>query len=233
MISVFVPCYNEEKRIEQNILSIYHALIKLNKQFELVIVDDGSTDKTTKIGKILDENYKHIKYQYYNDGPSRRENLGKAFRTAKGDVVVFMDLDLSVDLSYVPKLLKGIENGYDVVIGSRYKDVRAKRRFVRLVISTIYNKFMRFYLGSHIADHQCGFKAFKKDKLLVLLDEMGYDNQLIRGWFWDVELLIRAQRKNYKINEFPVAWKFGKQSSFDFIRELKMIPYVLKLRFRL
>jgi hypothetical protein len=90
---------------------------------------------------------------------------------------------------------------------------------------------MKIYFHSKIKDHQCGFKAFKKEKLLQLLDEMGYEKT--RGWFWDVELLVRAQRKGYSIDEFPVEWKEGKLSSFNIQRELRMLPYVLKLKWKL
>lgn len=232
MLSVFIPCYNEEQRLEKNILLIYHSLVALKKSFELIIVDDGSTDSTAQIAKSLAAKHE-IKHLYFSNGPSRRENLGKAFYTAKGDIVAFMDLDLSADLSALPQLISSIEQGNDIAIGSRYKGVRAKREFGRKIISVIYNWFMRFYFRSTIADHQCGFKAFRREKLLPLLDAMGYDDTFVRGWFWDVELLVRGQKKGYKIDEFSVAWNFGKQSSFDFRRELKMLPYVLKLKFRL
>lgn len=232
-ISVFVPCYNEEQRLERNIVRIYDAFRAVKKPFELVIVDDGSTDATGTIGKKLSKLHKEIRYVYYANGPSRRENLGKAFRTANGDVIIFMDLDLSVPLEYIPQLLGGIAQGNDIVIGSRYKGTKAKREWNRLFISIFYNVFMRLYFSSKIKDHQCGFKAFQKQVLFQLLDEMGSDKQFIRGWFWDVELLVRAQRHRYKIEEFPVTWEFRKQSSFDLKRELKMLPYVIKLRWKL
>lgn len=233
LISIFVPCYNEEKRLKKNILQIYESLKELKKPFELVIVDDGSIDATPALAQKLVGLHKEICHQRYDTGPTRRENLGKAFRTAKGDIILFMDLDLSVPLSYVLRLLEGIAAGNDIVIGSRYKGIQSNRGLQRSVISRIYNTFMHFYFGSKIHDHQCGFKAFKKEALFSLLDDMGYDKKFVRGWFWDVELLLRAQKKGYIIDEFPVSWDEGKQSSFDFKRELKMLPYVLKLRFRL
>ncbi|MBI5072372.1 glycosyltransferase [Candidatus Woesearchaeota archaeon] len=233
MISLFIPCYNEEKMIEENIKKIYETLRKLKKPFELIIVNDGSTDKTEFIAKRFAPKQKEIKYMFYENGPSRRENLAEAMKKAKGEIIVFMDLDLSVDLVYLPKLIESIEAGNDVAIGSRYKGVQARRTLGRKIISTIYNFIMQTYLKSKIHDHQCGFKAFKKEKLLPLLEEIGYDSKFERGWFWDVELLVRAQKKGYKIDEFSVQWHAGKQSSFDLKRELKMLPYVLKLKWRI
>lgn len=231
-ISVFVPCYNEEQIIEKHILAIYNACIELKKPIELVIVDDGSTDNTPMLAQKIAKQHKEIQYIYYANGPSRRENLAKAFRIARGDIIIFMDLDLSVPLSYLSKILDGITSGNDIVIGSRYKGSKTKRTLSRFIISMVYNWFMRFYFGSFIADHQCGFKGFKKKILFSILDKMGYDEKFIRGWFWDVELLVRAQRDGYAIDEFSVDWKSGKQSSFDIKRELKMIPYLLKLRWK-
>jgi glycosyltransferase involved in cell wall biosynthesis len=230
MISVFIPCYNEEMRLEKNVLIIYKALKELKKPFELIIVNDSSIDKTGDVGKNLKKKYKEIAYQWYDNGPSRRENLGKAFRTARGEIVAFMDLDLSADLSSLARLIDGAEKN-DIAIGSRYKEKHAQRTLKRRIISTIYNVFMKIYFHSTIKDHQCGFKAFKKEKLLQLLNEMGYEKT--RGWFWDVELLVRAQRKGYSIDEFPVEWKEGKLSSFNIQRELRMLPYVLKLKWKL
>ncbi len=233
LLSVFVPCYNEEQRLEKNILIIYHMLLSLKKTFELIIVDDGSNDTTPFLGKSLAKKHKEIIYHHYSNGPSRRENLGKAFYIAQGSIIAFMDLDLSADVTFFPRLIASIERGNAIAIGSRYKGVCAKREFGRKVISIVYNAFMRLYFGSTLADHQCGFKAFSKEKLIPILDAMGYDDSLLRGWFWDVELLVRAQKKGYAIDEFSVPWKFGKQSSFDFRRELRMLPYVLRLKWRL
>lgn len=233
MYSVFVPCYNEEKRLKRNILCIYTALRELKKPFELIIVDDGSTDTTQIIGKQLAKKYQEIHYQFYTNGPSRRENLGKAFRTAKGRIIAFMDLDLSADLSALTILFSSIEKGNSIAIGSRYKDQKAERSLFRLLISGVYNLFMRAYFGSSLKDHQCGFKAFDRKILFVLLDEIGYDSKFVRGWFWDTELLLRAQKKGFSIDEFPVIWREGKESTFSFGRELKMVPYVLRLKWRL
>jgi glycosyltransferase AglD len=232
-LSLFVPCYNEEKRLQKNITAIYHAMQNLGKTFELVIVDDGSRDSTSRIAKILASMYPEVLHLRYENGPSRRENLGIALRTARGSIVSFMDLDLSVPLSYLDQLITSVEKGNDISTGSRYKGQRAKRKFIRRIVSGVYNVFMHYYFGSEIVDHQCGFKAFKKEKLFVLLDAMGYDEKFVRGWFWDAELMIRAQRTSCVIDEFSVEWTFGKQSSFDFGRELQMLPYVLRLRFRI
>ena len=123
-----------------------------------------------------------------------------------------------------------MENGADIAIGSRYSGLKAKRESKRLAISFVYNKIMRILFLTKIKDHQCGFKAFKRE-LLPIISGMGFDNK--RGWFWDVEFLARAKRAGYKIKEFPILWvRSERKSSFNIKRELRMIPYVISLRFK-
>ena len=145
--------------------------------------------------------------------------------------VAFMDVDLATDITHLRELISCLDNGADFAIGSRYKGIQPERTWFRSVISKGYNAFMRLYFWSKMCDHQCGFKAFKKNALFSVLDDMNYN--IKRGWFWDAELLIRAQKKGLKITEFPVHWRFGEKSSFSILREIKMIPYVLLLRWRL
>jgi len=111
--------------------------------------------------------------------------------------------------------------------------IRPDRGLIRAFYSRLYNSGLQLFFHTRIGDHQCGFKAFKKSVLLDLIEEMGYDFKFRRGWFWDAELLIRAQRRSYKIDEFPVKWKSGNNSTFSLRRELKMIPYIIQLKSKL
>ncbi len=233
-VSLFLPVYNEERILGKNISKIFDVLKELRKNFEIIIVDDGSSDNTHKACKKMCANNNRIRYIRYNNGPSRRENLAKSFKKAKGDIIAFMDMDLATDISHTKRLFEEIEKGADIAIGSRnIRKAYIKRTLFRRSISYLYNLFMRIYFNSHILDHQCGFKAFKKDVILNLIQEMDYDYKFIRGWFWDTELLLRAQKKHYKIIELPVRWKMGEKSEFNVNRELRMIPYILKLKNRI
>lgn len=230
-LSVFIPAYNEEKIIEKNIKKINNYLKEHFDTYELVIVDDYSNDKTLKLSKNLEKTI-GVRNVHFDNGPSRRENLGKAMLTAKYDYIGFLDMDLATDITYLQTLFFLLEK-YDIVLGSRYKGIKPHREWWRLLFSKIYNIFMRVYFNSKISDHQCGFKAFRKEVLLRLLKEVGYDKTFKRGWFWDAELLIRAQKHKLSYIEMPVKWTRGEKSTFNFKREIKMLGYVLKLKFRL
>lgn len=233
-LSLIMPVYNEEKVIEKNVMSVYLKLKEISASFELIICDDSSRDSTPQICADLARRFRELRYVRYDNGPSRRENLSLAIKSAKGDIIIYVDSDLSVGPFFINALISGIDKGYDIVIGSRYAEGAAfERSFSRNIISRFYNLFMRIYFGSKIRDHQCGFKAFKRHIIFTLIDELGYDSSLRRGWFWDVELLLRAQFHNFRIFEMPIEWKSGSKSNFEIKREIKMIPYVLFLKWRL
>ena len=224
-----MPGYNEEEIIEDNVLKVYEYM-KDYCPFEIIIVDDNSDDDTNEIGTRLAKEYEEIKYIECFQGPSRRENLAVAFSEAKGDIIIFMDMDLATDIFFLPRLIHPIKMlQYDIAIGNRYDESSyTKRELSRLIISRCYNWFIMFYFGSKLIDHQCGFKAFKKDVILDLVKDAGYDEGYERGWFWDAEILIRAQDKGYEIIEIPVVWFAGKKTSYSLRREIKMIKYMLR-----
>ncbi|MCX5694998.1 MAG: hypothetical protein NT014_07795, partial [Candidatus Omnitrophica bacterium] len=125
-------------------------------------------------------------------------------------------------------LVDPLFNGFDIVTGSRYaKGARIERKIFRFYISIIYNALIRLLFRTRIRDHMCGFKAFKKDVALKLVEEMGYDTSLRRGIFWDTELLVRAIRNNYKIKEIPIWWKERNKSALYFKREIGTLAYIL------
>jgi len=233
-VSVFIPAYNEEKILEESITRVYRKLKELEYNFELFIIDDSSTDSSPIIGGRLADKYKGVRFIGYHNGPSRRENLAKSFRLAEGDIILFMDVDLSTDLKHLKELIESVKRDYDIATGSRHVEgASINRKLSRRIISSSFKYFVKFYFNSKINDHECGFKAFKREIILKLVNEMGYDSEFKRKMFWDAEMLIRAQKKGCRIKEIPVQWAAGEKSALRFFRELSMIPYLLSLRFRL
>jgi glycosyltransferase AglD len=229
MLRLFVPVYNEEKRISQNINVIVGALSKLGREYRLVLVDDSSSDKSLEIIKGGAKSNPNIIVREFSNGPSRRENLAEAMLdSGDGDTVCFMDVDLSSDLTKLPDLIRLVESGYDIAIGSRYLSKKPKRRLGRLLISRAYNLAIRLLFSSRVRDHQCGFKAFRGNVIKRLIREAGFDSSFRRGWFWDAEILLRAQKDGYQITELGLGWAEGSTSSFSLSRELKIVAYMLR-----
>lgn len=233
-VSLFIPVYNEGKTFKKNVLEVIDILTRLKLSFELFIVDDSSTDLSGDVGKKIADTHKNVYYLRYNDGPSRRENLALSFRKAHGNIIAFIDADLSTNMNDFGRLIEEIKKGADIAIGNRYSiNSHLKRRITRRFISILFNKFIRLYFDSKIYDHQCGFKSFNKKILYNLLDEMGYDNAHKRKFFWDTELLLRAQKKSYKIFEIPVEWHESDKSRFYFFQEITLVPYMILLKRRI
>lgn len=233
-VSLFIPVYNEERIIEKNVEEILKEINKLPFDFELIVVDDSSTDNSSTILKKLSKKRPSLIHLRYENGPTRRENLAQSFKKAKGGIIVFMDMDLATNLQYLTDLINPINEGYDIVTGSRYvPGSKTKRKLSRLIVSRLYNNFVRSYFKTKVKDHECGFKAFKKEGILKLVDEMGFDEKLERGVAWDTEMLVRALRHNYKIKEIPIIWKEGEKSALHFSREYKILPYLIKLKKKL
>jgi len=208
MLSVILPVYNEEKVLEKNVKIIMKALNKLPYDFEIILSEDGSTDRTAEIADSLENNKIIV---LHNGG---RKGKGAAIKNAvsraKGDIVLFMDADLASNPKYTKQLLKPFENDVAIVSGSRYhKESKTQRTPLRHFASKSFNFLVKIMLNSKLSDHQCGFKAFRKDAVLPLINDIE-DTK----WFWDTELLVRAQRKGLKIVEVPIEWKEEPDSKF-------------------
>jgi hypothetical protein len=228
-VSVFIPIFNEEKIIDRDIKAIDYMLNKIPVDYEIFIVNDASTDKTKLISEQIGRTNKRAILINYEIGPMRRENLAQSFKKAGGDIIAFVDIDLIMSLRFLPDLIDQIILGYDIVTGSRYAaGSKLKRIPFRFFISILYNAWIRLVFKTNIRDHMCGFKAFKRDVILKLVDEMGYDRSLKRGVFWDTELLVRARSHGYKIKEIPIWWRERKKSALYFKREIKTAMYIFK-----
>lgn len=233
-VSIFIPVFNEEKIIDRDIRTVDYIIKKLPTEYEIFIVNDSSRDKTKIIAKKIEQSNKKVRLLNYKRGPTRRENLAQSFKKANGDIVAFVDVDLIASLRFLPDLIDQIILSHDIATGSRYAvGSKIKRKPFRLIISLIYNTCIKFLFRTHIHDHLCGFKAFKKEVILKLVNEMGYDKYLTRRIFWDTELLIRARRHGYKIKEIPIWWRERNKTALYFKRELKTIGYIFKFMIKL
>lgn len=238
-ISLFIPVYNCRDLIKLNITRSCKALADSNFTFELFVVDDNSTDISHELAdeiEIMSQGSDYnVKYLFCSRGPSRRENLAKSFSLASADVIGFIDADFSCDISFLIKAVEIMnERLVDIVVGSRYvKGAKTKRRLVRKIFSLVYNSAIRRLFGSTIRDHQCGLKVFRKSAVMPIIRKMGYDEKFIRGWFWDAELLIRAQKAGLSIIEMPVEWCYADISTFNLRREVTCLKAIIKLKMEL
>ena len=203
MVSVVLPAYNEANRLEVAVAKISQTLKEDEYPYEIIIAEDGSTDGTAEKAEELAQKYSYVKHIHREKRLGRGAALNNAFRQANGEVFVYMDLDLSTDLKSLKPLVDAIIiEGYDFSTGSRMlPESTVERSLRRSIISRSYNFLVRQMLGSKVRDHQCGFKAFRRDAVLSLLGKVEATH-----WFWDTEILVRAQRHGFKVKEIPVKW---------------------------
>lgn len=218
-VSVVLPAFNEEATLEQTVERTLRALegfLRPNA-FEVIIAEDGSDDRTPEIAARLAGSDDRIRYVHSDERLGRGRALSQAFRASRGDVLAYLDTDLATDMQHLEELVDTVRTGVaPIATGSRWLPEQiADRPLKRRLPSRVYNFLVRIVLGSSIRDHQCGFKAFDRAVVLELLDDTA-DNH----WFWDTELLVRAQRAGYRIYEFPVQWESKDDSKVDLVRDV-------------
>jgi glycosyltransferase involved in cell wall biosynthesis len=215
-VTVVFPAYNEADALQHAVNKVIQALNEFTSSYEIIIAEDGSTDGTDKVAEALAEKYSLVKHIHGEKRLGRGAALKNAFKQSRGEVLVYMDLDLATDLKYLKALVDAVESeGYDFATGSRMlQESQVKRSGTRNIASKTYNFMVRAVLGSKLKDHQCGFKAFRREPLLQVLDEVGANH-----WFWDTEILVRAHRKGYRIKEIPVSWTGGRETKVRLFKD--------------
>jgi len=215
-VSVVLPALNEADIIEGAVEALSQALKAYGCTYEIIIAEDGSTDGTDKKAASLAEKHSFVRHLHGEKRLGRGRALKNSFQQSKGQTLIYMDVDLATDLKHLSQLIEAVtKEGYQLATGSRMlSQSKVKRTRTRGFTSKVFNFMVRLILGSKVKDHQCGFKVFQREPLLGLLDEVE-DNH----WFWDTEILVRAQRKGYRVKEIPVEWSSGRETKVKLVKD--------------
>lgn len=222
-LSVVVPAYNEARRLPRNLQKILGYLRQQPYTYEIIVVDDGSTDDTVAASRGVagdDPRVRIIENPHYGKGYTVRTGM----LAARGEIVLFSDADLSVPIEAVDKLLPWFEEGFDVVFGSREgggETQRVGEPFYRHLMGRVFNTLVRWLAVPGVQDTQCGFKAMRYEvaqrlfpRLLIHDGSKGPITQpMVTGF--DVELLYLAQKAGYRLKEVPVKWFYGRESKVN------------------
>jgi glycosyltransferase involved in cell wall biosynthesis len=228
-LSLVLPCYNEEVVIEDSVAQIVDALDNTRYSYEIIFVDDCSRDRTRELIDRVIERYpgKRMSKIFHEENKGRGGTVSDGIRAAQGEVVGFIDIDLEVHARYVPSCVNAVRNGADIAVGRRVYKLNL-RSIDRFVLSTGYVWLMRRLLGVDLSDTETGYKFFKRERVLPVLDEI--DDQ---RWFWDTEVMVRSYYKDYKIVEIPCLFlrRFDRASTVKPLADT--VDYFRKLwRFR-
>jgi len=218
-VSVVLPAYNEEATIEETVAVTLETLAAFLPagSFEVVVAEDGCEDRTPEIASRLASEDDRVRHIHSDERLGRGGALEYAFERADGDTLVYFDTDLATDMKHLEELVESVRSGeYDIATGSRWMPQnKAERPAKRAVSSLGYNALVRLFLRSDLQDHQCGFKAISRETFEALRGEVEDEH-----WFWDTEVLVLAQRRGYRVREFPVDWEPKGDTKVDLVRDV-------------
>lgn len=230
-LDIVLPVLDEEKTIESSIRKLvsFSEEFLINYQWKIIVADNGSTDFTPQIVQKLSSEFKNVNY-FRLDQKGRGRALKTVWFSSDSDLMSYMDIDLSTDLTFLPLLLDSVKNqSCSIAIGSRLikSSQVIGRSLKRGFISRCYSFLFRTMFFVSFKDAQCGFKVISREAADVLLPYI-HDT----GWFFDTELLIVAEKTNYKVKEFPVLWTDDPNTSVKIISTAwKDIKGLIRMRF--
>ncbi|MCX7887289.1 MAG: glycosyltransferase family 2 protein [Verrucomicrobiae bacterium] len=203
-LSVVIPCYNEEKRLPRAIREVA-GFVAAKGEFEIVVVDDGSRDRTARVAEDLAKAYPQVRLISYQPNHGKGYAVRTGMLAARGRYVLFTDADQSTPISELDKLLIKVEReGYDMAIASRWlpqSEVIIAQSKGRRLASRLFWLAVWVLAVRGVADTQCGFKCMRREVAQKIFSQMHTDSPV-----FDVEMLILAARAGYRIAEVPVKW---------------------------
>jgi dolichyl-phosphate beta-glucosyltransferase len=227
-LSVVIPAYNEERRLVWSLIRVFHFLRDRGVQGEVIVVDDGSRDRTAELVRQLARSRPGLRLVANPGNRGKGYSVRHGMLEARGRVALFTDADLSAPIEEAPKLLDALAE-YDVAIGSRALDrslIFHRQPRWRELAGIAFNRALRLFTGLPFEDTQCGFKAFRMDRARIL-----FEQQTIEGFGFDPEILFLARRHGLRTVEIPVRWAHDPDSRVAVLSDgLKMVRDVVRVR---
>jgi hypothetical protein len=201
-LSLVLACYNEAEHLEASFAEIRETLEQTSWPFEVIFVDDVSRDRTREILREIVAAHPSLDLRVilHDQNRGRGATVTDGFRAARGTVAGYLDVDLEVHARYVPSLVRAIEQGADIATVRRIYALQV-RALDRYFMSRGYSFLVRRMLNLPFHDTETGYKFFRRERVLPLLDEIED-----AGWFWDTEFMARAARRGLEVAEIPGAY---------------------------
>jgi glycosyltransferase involved in cell wall biosynthesis len=219
-LSIIIPAYNEERRLARGLAKIrdYLASRRLAAgQVEIIVVDDGSKDRTAAIAEEWSRELPSLRLVPNGENHGKGYSVRHGMQEARGRVALFTDADLSAPIEEADKLLAALDAGNDVAIGSRAVNralIFGHQSRLRELAGMIFNGFVRLFTGLSFQDTQCGFKAFVREPAQII-----FTQQRIEGFGFDPEILFLAKRHGLRAVEIPVRWAHDPATKVHVVRD--------------
>ncbi len=204
-LSVIIPAYNEEENIKETVMDISRYLSKQDYNSEIIVINDGSKDRTAEICRELESTVYNLKFIDNKKNQGKGASVREGMLTASGRYRIYLDGDNAISIDHLDKFWPWIlERGYDVVIGSIELPgavIEEEYSLYRIVLGKLSKYLIRALTIWKIHDTQRAFKLFSQEAA-----EKVFPRQTIRRWGFDIEILVIAKKLGYKIKELPVRW---------------------------
>ncbi|HKC83799.1 MAG TPA: dolichyl-phosphate beta-glucosyltransferase [bacterium] len=231
MLSVVIPCYNEEQRLPRTIEQVERFLDERKTDYELILVDDGSADGTRQVMDAAAARHASVRVEALPHNRGKGRALAVGVEAARGDEILVTDADLSTPIEELDKLQAALNGGAGVAIASRAlraSRVEVSQPIYRVLMGKGFNLIVQAVLLPGIWDTQCGFKLFRGD-----VAHRVFANLTTDGFGYDPEVLFRARKQGVKIAEVPVVWRNSAPTTVSPIKSsLDMLKHVVRLRLR-
>lgn len=231
-LSIIIPAYNEENRLERTLIQIRDYLTSQGlapEEFEILVVDDGSTDNTRRVAERWAETMPSLRLICNGQNRGKGYAVRHGMLEARGRIALFTDADLSAPIEESRKLLAAIAAGNDVAIGSRAIDrslIFARQSRFRESAGILFNSLVKILTGLPWHDTQCGFKAFVREPSRIV-----FEQQRIERFGFDPEILFLAERHGLRTAEIPVRWAHDPATKVHVLRDsLLMLCELLFIR---
>jgi glycosyltransferase involved in cell wall biosynthesis len=228
-LSIVIPAYNEELRLPATLERLAEYLPTLGLQTEVLIVDDGSRDRTAAVAGSFAGKLSGLRVLSNGTNRGKGYSVRHGMLEAVGELVLFTDADLSAPIEESDKLISALKNGYDVAIGSRALNrslISTHESPFREFAGIIFNKIVRVVLWLPFVDTQCGFKVFRRERCRII-----FELQRIEGFGFDPELLYLARHYGLRAIEIPVRWGHSPDTKVSMLRDsFKMFIDIFAIR---
>lgn len=234
-ISVVIPSYNEEINLKKGVLdNVLNYLKQLKVDYEVVVVDDGSSDNSVKLVKKNQSKNNHLKLIQNSHG-GKANTVMTGMLKAEGEIILFTDMDQATPINQLEKFIPKFKEGFDIVIGTRRG--REGAPILRKLSAWVFSILRNIILGLPFSDTQCGFKAFNQKSVNKIIPKIKHEWGILHthggavNAGFDVELLYLAKKYDFKIAEVKVDWKYVDTERVQIVKDaLAAIYDMLRIR---
>lgn len=230
-LSVVIPAFNEAPRIGPTLAAVKNWLESKGMPAEIIVVDDGSRDGTAERARAALSGFGESRILTLPENRGKGAAVRAGVLEARGELILISDADLSTPIAEIEKFLPLIEEGADIVIGSRAvpgADIQVRQKALREGMGKFFNRLVRGLVLKGVPDTQCGFKLFRREAARRLFSEAR-----VCGFCFDVEVLALASRRGFRVRQVPVVWRNSPQSRVRLVRSsLRMIADLVRVRRR-